>query len=73
MISRRSRPAPSSGSDKEKEEMHRIKPEPSFDPEKFLASVGEGPSSSVLNLSKDQTVFAQGDARMPCSTSRRAR
>ena len=33
----------------------------SFDPEKFLASVGEGQSSSVLNLSKDQTVFAQGD------------
>ena len=34
---------------------------PQFDPDKFLASVGEGQSSSVLKLSKDQTVFAQGD------------
>jgi CRP/FNR family transcriptional regulator, cyclic AMP receptor protein len=34
---------------------------PSFDPEKILASVGEGQSSSVLNFSKDLTVFAQGD------------
>ena len=32
-----------------------------FDPDKFLASVGEGPSSSVLKFSKNQTVFAQGD------------
>jgi CRP/FNR family transcriptional regulator, cyclic AMP receptor protein len=32
-----------------------------FDPDKFLASVGEGQSSSILKLSKDQTVFAQGD------------
>jgi CRP/FNR family transcriptional regulator, cyclic AMP receptor protein len=37
------------------------KAEPQFDPEKFLASVGEGQSSSVLNLSKDQIVFSQGD------------
>jgi CRP/FNR family transcriptional regulator, cyclic AMP receptor protein len=35
--------------------------QPQFDPEKFLASVGEGQSSSVLTFSKDQTVFAQGD------------
>jgi CRP/FNR family transcriptional regulator, cyclic AMP receptor protein len=34
---------------------------PRFDPEKFLASVGEGQSSSILKFSKDQTVFAQGD------------
>jgi CRP/FNR family transcriptional regulator, cyclic AMP receptor protein len=34
---------------------------PPFDPDKFLASVGEGQSSSVLKFSKDQTVFAQGD------------
>ena len=34
---------------------------PKFDPDKFLASVGEGPSSSVLKFSKNQTVFAQGD------------
>jgi CRP/FNR family transcriptional regulator, cyclic AMP receptor protein len=34
---------------------------PQFDPDKFLASVGEGQSSSVLTFSKDQTVFAQGD------------
>ena len=34
---------------------------PQFDPDKFLASVGEGQSSSVLKLSKDQIVFAQGD------------
>ncbi|HUE45539.1 MAG TPA: Crp/Fnr family transcriptional regulator [Aestuariivirgaceae bacterium] len=32
-----------------------------FDPDKFLASVGEGQSSSIQTLSKDQTVFAQGD------------
>jgi CRP/FNR family transcriptional regulator, cyclic AMP receptor protein len=34
---------------------------PQFDPDKFLASVGEGQNSSILKLSKDQTVFAQGD------------
>lgn len=34
---------------------------PPFDPDKFLASVGEGRSSSVVKLSKDQIVFAQGD------------
>lgn len=37
------------------------KAEPRFDPEKFLASVGEGQSSSVLKFSKEQIVFAQGD------------
>jgi CRP-like cAMP-binding protein len=39
-----------------------IAPRTSFDPERLLASIGEIQSSSVLNLSKDQTVFAQGDA-----------
>jgi CRP/FNR family transcriptional regulator, cyclic AMP receptor protein len=39
-----------------------ITPRSSFDPEKLLASIGEAQSSSVLNLPKDQTVFAQGDA-----------
>ena len=39
-----------------------IAPRASFDPEKLLASIGEGQSSSVVNLSKDETVFAQGDA-----------
>ena len=34
---------------------------PRFDPDKFLASVGEGPSTTVLKFSKNQTVFAQGD------------
>ncbi|HUF44916.1 MAG TPA: cyclic nucleotide-binding domain-containing protein, partial [Aestuariivirgaceae bacterium] len=32
-----------------------------FDPKSFLASVGEGRSSSVGKLSKNQTVFSQGD------------
>jgi CRP/FNR family transcriptional regulator, cyclic AMP receptor protein len=39
-----------------------MKARSSFDPEKLLASVGEGRHSSVLKLSKDQTVFSQGDA-----------
>jgi CRP-like cAMP-binding protein len=39
-----------------------IKPRSSFDPEKLLASIGETQSSSVVNLSKDETIFSQGDA-----------
>jgi CRP-like cAMP-binding protein len=39
-----------------------ITPRASFDPEKLLASVGETQSSRVVNLAKDETVFAQGDA-----------
>jgi CRP/FNR family transcriptional regulator, cyclic AMP receptor protein len=36
-----------------------IKPKSSFDPEKFLANIGDGRSES--RLAKDQIVFAQGD------------
>ncbi|SED77707.1 cAMP-binding domain of CRP or a regulatory subunit of cAMP-dependent protein kinases [Rhizobiales bacterium GAS188] len=36
-----------------------IRPEPSFDPQSFLAKVGEG--RSIAKYRKDQIVFSQGD------------
>jgi CRP/FNR family transcriptional regulator, cyclic AMP receptor protein len=37
-----------------------VKKQPSFDPRKFLATIGEG--RKVVAFAKKQTVFAQGDA-----------
>jgi hypothetical protein len=42
-----------------------------FDPHAFLATIGEG--RNFVLFPKKQGIFAQGDARMGCFISRRAR